>query len=252
MRMKSAFKVGYTAYGGLYFSENVKTGWHQHHAITIILSFEGEFEISLNKAASQSCFGVAIYKDIAHQYSGSGAAEVFIHLDPYSLFGQSVVKALNLAENLMVSLDISLFEVPLAEIKKWSLNQDRSYESIRAILNMVCTVITAGVFSAATLDDRVMKSLHIIQSLAMEDCSLNKVAALVFLSPDRFAHLFKQETGTTFRKYLLHCKLIKSLKAIHDNDNLSTAAYEGGFADPAHFTRTYTNAFGINPSKTVK
>jgi AraC-like DNA-binding protein len=250
--MIKAFKVGYTDQGGLYFSENVQTGRHQHHAITLVLSFDGAFRISLNKEASHSCFGVAIYKDVAHQYSGTGGAEVFVHLDPYSLLGQSVVSALNLAENLMVPLDISLFTAALAEIKKWYFNEDRSYERTTEILNMICTVITGGVFSAAVLDDRVMRGIQIIWSLPFEDCSLKKVAALVFLSPDRFAHLFKQETGTTFRKYLLHCKLIKSLKAIHANDNLNTAAYEGGFADAAHFTRTYTNTFGINPSKTVK
>lgn len=250
--MKSAFKVGYTDEGGLYFSENVQTGLHQHHAITIVLSFGGAFGISLNDGISHSCYGVAIYKDVAHQYAGTGAAEVFVHLDPYSLFGHSVAKALNLAENLMVPLDISLFAVSLADIRQWSSSQDSSYGATTVILKRICTVITAGLFSEVELDERVMKCIQIIPSLSLEDCSLEKVAALVFLSPDRFAHLFKQETGTTFRKYLLHCKLIKSLKAIHARDSLTIAAYEGGFADPAHFTRTYTNTFGINPSKTVK
>ena len=250
--MKSAFKVGYTDEGGLYFSENIQTGLHQHHAITIILSFDGAFGISLSEGISHSCFGVSIYKDVAHQYSGTGAAEVFVHLDPYSQLGHSVAKALNLAENLVVPLEISLFAAALAEVKKWSLTQDSAYGTSRAILEMICTAITAGVVSEAVLDDRVRRGIQIIQSLALEDCSLKKVAAQVFLSPDRFAHLFKQETGTTFRKYLLHCKLIRSLKAIHAKDNLTIAAYEGGFADTAHFTRTYTNTFGINPSKTVK
>jgi AraC-like DNA-binding protein len=74
------------------------------------------------------------------------------------------------------------------------------------------------------------------------------MAAAVHLSPDRFRHLFMKETGVGFRAYLLWQRLDCSLTAYVDGQTLTEAAQTGGFADSAHFSRTFRRMFGIAPA----
>jgi AraC-like DNA-binding protein len=74
------------------------------------------------------------------------------------------------------------------------------------------------------------------------------MAAAVHLSPDRFRHLFMEETGVGFRAYLLWLRLECSLAAYVAGSTLTEAAYAGGFADSAHFSRTFKKMFGIAPA----
>ena len=70
----------------------------------------------------------------------------------------------------------------------------------------------------------------------------------MFLSPSRYAHLFTTEVGLPFRRYLLWRKLNRSMQAFGRGATLTDAAFEAGFADSAHLTRTFHQMFGIPPS----
>ncbi|MBF9030417.1 helix-turn-helix domain-containing protein [Rhodobacterales bacterium HKCCE3408] len=78
--------------------------------------------------------------------------------------------------------------------------------------------------------------------------SVEEAAARVFLSPSRFAHLFKQQLGLPFRRYMLWRKLTRSMIVIGREQSITQAAYAAGFADGAHMTRTFHQMFGLAPS----
>jgi AraC-like DNA-binding protein len=78
--------------------------------------------------------------------------------------------------------------------------------------------------------------------------SLADAASAAALSPGRFRHLFVQETGTPFRAYLLWLRLNVAIEAAMAGASWTAAAHEAGFADSAHFTRTFKRMFGINPA----
>jgi AraC-like DNA-binding protein len=59
--------------------------------------------------------------------------------------------------------------------------------------------------------------------------------------------LFVKETGVSFRAYLLWQRLERSLAAYVAGETLTDAAHTGGFADSAHFSRTFGRMFGIAP-----
>jgi AraC-like DNA-binding protein len=69
----------------------------------------------------------------------------------------------------------------------------------------------------------------------------------VFLSPSRLTHLFAQEVGLPFRRYVLWRRLTRAMLLISRGGSLSTAAHASGFADAAHMTRTFHQMFGMNP-----
>jgi AraC family transcriptional regulator len=57
-----------------------------------------------------------------------------------------------------------------------------------------------------------------------------------------------KETGVGFRAYLLWQRLECSLAAYVAGETLTEAAHTGGFADSAHFSRTFRRMFGIAPA----
>jgi AraC-like DNA-binding protein len=71
---------------------------------------------------------------------------------------------------------------------------------------------------------------------------------MAFLSPSRFAHLFKQQVGLPFRRYMLWRKLTRAMLVIGRERTISTAAHEADFADASHLTRTFYQMFGLPPS----
>ena len=99
------------------------------------------------------------------------------------------------------------------------------------------------------IDARILKSLGHIEE---EFFVLNQLAAEANLSVSRFRHLFKEETGFAFSVYRLWLKTQKAVKHLALRPELISAAYEGGFADQAHFSRIFRRSFGMNPSEFTK
>ena len=68
------------------------------------------------------------------------------------------------------------------------------------------------------------------------------------LSPNRFSHLFSAEMGIAYRAFIKWRKLLATLDSVARGADLTQAAHEGGFADSAHFSRTFKDTFGLTPS----
>jgi AraC family transcriptional regulator of arabinose operon len=75
------------------------------------------------------------------------------------------------------------------------------------------------------------------------------LAALVNLSPSRFRHLFKQETGTTPAQYLKDCRLRKAEKMLRTTFlSVKQILKQVGLTSNAHFVRDFRNLYGVTPT----
>jgi AraC-like DNA-binding protein len=74
-------------------------------------------------------------------------------------------------------------------------------------------------------------------------------AASAGLSASRFQHLFTREVGVPFRRYRGWQRLRGAIRAAASGLSLTDAAYAAGFADQAHFSRTFRATFGAPPSR---
>jgi AraC-like DNA-binding protein len=127
---------------------------------------------------------------------------------------------------------------------------ERPFESagIGDLIRQCVRSLCPGAPPARRLDERVTKVLTAIQASDDLRMSIEEAAAMAFLSPSRFAHLFKQQVGLPFRRYMLWRKLTRAMLTIGREPTIAAAAHASDFADAAHLTRTFYQMFGLPPS----
>ena len=83
-----------------------------------------------------------------------------------------------------------------------------------------------------------------------ESLSLTKVAASLGMSDAYLSRSFKEEMNINFVKYLIKVRLDKAKQLLEtDSCSAAEAAYQVGFTDYSHFSRTFKKHFGLGPSE---
>lgn len=238
-------KIGFSYIGGIYIGKNIKTDFHRHYAITIAISADGVFEVSDGRHAD-TLAACLLQPHVNRKFNGDGNV-IFIHIDPSSEPGLKLrtkdtkIKTLNKYDYLLL----------IEQLMDWFVKEDDDQRFTEDFIHAITDkIIEIEKIEKINIDRRVQICMHAINM--SKASSLKEIAEIACLSPTRISHLFKNETGISFKQFLLHSKLIRALKAIYLNQNLTNAAHSGGFSDQAHFTRTYLKTFGILPSLTVK
>ena len=93
---------------------------------------------------------------------------------------------------------------------------------------------------------RVLDSLH---SQFLDPLSLNEIAKIVGLSPYHFLRAFKESTGLTPHAYLRRLRVNHGKQLLEKGYRCIDAAYAAGFADQAHFTRTFKSFYRVTPTQ---
>lgn len=118
----------------------------------------------------------------------------------------------------------------------------------------ICEEMVAAIDNSQSLpiDSRVAQSIEWIKSSREEGVSVQEIAAGVELSESRFSHLFTENVKVPVRRYLLWLRLRDAMHLFAKGDSLTEVAYEAGFSDSAHLTRTFRSLLGIAPSALTK
>jgi AraC-like DNA-binding protein len=121
---------------------------------------------------------------------------------------------------------------------------DQSFECFRARLRLGALPLR---------DDRLEMVLRTLQaSLEQEEVlSRRALATVADLSESRFSHWFREHTGMPVRSYRKWLRLVRGIEQVLAGGRLTDAAHGAGFADQAHFTRTFVETFGISPSNAL-
>lgn len=78
-------------------------------------------------------------------------------------------------------------------------------------------------------------------------CSIDTLAEVACLSPDRLSHLFSQEMGLSLRRYLQSMKIRAAARLYGKPMTLTEIALAAGFCDSAHFSKVWMQAYGTPP-----
>lgn len=217
---------------------------HSHHAIQIVVALEGEAAIAGQDEEWRKGQGIIVKPDAVHSFNCNGALGAMVFVDPESAEGAWLRSSL--------TRDITVVSGPrlvssAAELRKFIEEPFDSLE-IGDLIRHCVRALSPGAPPARRMDPRVTRVLNAIRSRDDLHLSLDIAADQAFLSPSRFAHLFKQQVGLPFSRYVLWRKLTRAMAAIASERTISAAAHAADFADAAHLTRTFYQMVGMAPS----
>lgn len=251
--MPPSFRLYLSDGTAVYIGRDVKTRLHTHHALEIVMAFNKPFLISRNGNEFEKSDCSIISADVPHQFTGQDDLYVFIYFDAEYSYAMQIEATLKLTKHgLLHYFGKEINQVRTIFVEWFNSDESGDEKIIAAIDNNLVQLITGSANQEKIIEGRIKKATNFIQSSLHKEISVEMVASKVFLSESRFAHLFKEQIGIPFRRYILWCRMQAALKAVTDGQTFTQAAYEGGFADVAHLSRTFTEMFGVSPSEVLK
>ena len=99
------------------------------------------------------------------------------------------------------------------------------------------------------VDPRIAAAAHRIREDPATTVPSCELAAEAGLSESRFLHLFRDELGTSLRRYRIWVRLVHAGTAIGAGANMTEAAMKSGFASPSHLADRFKTTFGLSASQ---
>ena len=222
---------------------------HSHHAIQLWVGIEGIGRLQHGASEEWHEYQAAVVNaDEPHAYNPVELIGIMIMVDPESREGRWLASSLNAPVQPLLASRLSETQAAVRQFIDEPPDLPGTTQFVDYVVRQFCT----GIMPNAVLDDRIAKILSEIQEMDAINVSLDEMAAKVFLSPSRFAHLFTDEVGIPFRRYMLWRRLNKAVLQASRGENLSRAAVAAGFSDSAHLTRTFYDMFGLPPTAMLK
>lgn len=218
---------------------------HSHYAIQLALGTPAGLRVQFGRHGQwQSCAAALVPSRATHTIDVSDCQiSVVLFIEPETPEGKALSARLRGGIEL---LDADMVAVAAKRLERaWRV--EGSYDGVKA----VCMQLVQDLSRTAPRepsDPRVLAAVEYIRQKVDQPLSLPEVAKVVNLSPERFGHLFVEETGMPLRSYLLWRRLLHVWTLLTKGETLSTAAHAAGFADSAHLSRTARAMFGLPPS----
>lgn len=216
---------------------------HAHHAIQVTLALSGgevRFRTPGQDWASYTAAIIAAHQP--HAFEARGELVALIFTEPESQEGR-MLRERFLAGMAPLAPDTFAEEAAaLASAYDADATDDELTLRARAV---IARLTLAQAVQSTLLDKRIAHAIEVLRERIGETVSMAEIADVVHLSPERFRHLFLEETGIRFRPYVLWLRLELALASYAAGKSLTDAAYAGGFADSAHFSRTFKRMFGV-------
>ena len=102
----------------------------------------------------------------------------------------------------------------------------------------------------ATSRVRIKDAIPLLQQNLNDELNLNQIAKRIFMSPSRFSHVFKEQTGTSPKKFQIAQRIARASELL-TSTTLSTReiASQLGYDAPYYFYRQFRQKTGLTPSE---
>jgi AraC family transcriptional regulator len=217
---------------------------HAHHAIQIVVALDGCVAISGSGSEWREARGIVVRPDAEHSFDCNGAFGAMVFVDPESSEGNWL--SMSLRQDITIVPDTRLDAIVPA-LRTFTEQPDEPAD-IAPLVRQCIQGLRPGLAPTRRLDARVTTVLDAIRASGDLRMSLDHAADKACLSSTRFAHLFKDQVGLPFSRYILWRKLTRAMVAIASEDTIAAAAHAADFADAAHLTRTFYQMVGMAPS----
>ena len=222
---------------------------HSHHAIQITLALTGTVRLCHDGQAWRDYAGAVVMPHHRHRFDGCGNDTAMIFVEPETVQGQALKARFGSEPVSPLPEDAA---TQMAEPLHKSFDEEADDAALMSEARRSVALLTGGGPIARSIDPRIERAIAWVRSRLNEPMSLEQAATQAHLSPSRFRHLFMEQTGVSFRAYLLWARVGLAVGHGMSGQPWTAAAHEAGFADSAHLSRTCRKMFGIAPSMLVR
>lgn len=232
-----------------FMCDKINTQPHGHLAIQLAFNFDAPFQLRMNGSRAFHLFFFTIPANTPHQLVSPAGKHLSILLDPVSALGRRL-SLLSQDQNRFLAYHRSVIEriYPHIRARLAEFETNRFLNSI--ISNLLSMMSDMPEFP---MDNRIENAIARCRINEGKDIGTRDLAEWTALSESRARHLFKEETGVLFTRYLKWLKTMAVLKHTSTTGStLTEAAQMSGFSDSAHLSRTFRELFGLMPSSVLK
>lgn len=218
---------------------------HAHYAIQLVIGIPSGLRVQFGRHGEWQPCAAALLPSKATHSIDVGACEMsaVLFVEPETPQG----KALTARMRGRMELLHPEMVVQAAGRLDHAWRVQGSSVAVRAVCMQLIEDLS-GTVHREPADARVLAAIEYIRQRVDQPVSLPEVAGAAHLSPERFRHLFVEETGMPLRTYLLWRRLLHVWTLLMRGETLAAAAHAAGFADSAHLSRTSRTMFGLPPS----
>lgn len=220
---------------------------HRLASAALIISLEHSFRIRNRELGlDQICRSVLIPPGFSHETLYAGTPVAVISLEPESN-DYAIAKQLMQRRAADCYFDLKNETQAIDGMRSVYESQPPAAKSSH-VMNSILYVDEPDMQEPKPIDKRIRKAMEIMREDPAQSHSLESLAERVFLSPTRFTHLFKDETGVPIRRYRQWLRFRQAIQQITTGETMTAAAVQAGFTDSAHFSRAFRSMFGLKPS----
>ncbi len=212
---------------------------HRHHAIQIVVTLDDYFEIQIETIRLKAKM-IILNSDVEHQFFSHGKINLMLYVEPESDFGIAIQNK--------IGNPYQIFEDAAEVLSLIDRLTGLSELSITQVRHCLLLYLQIDEVVAAS-SERIKKVLDFIEATPNKKISVPKLAQSIELSESRLQHIFKEQIGISMKRFMLWKRMLDGINFVTRGSDLSTAAYDAGFSDAAHMSRTFKEMFGINLSK---
>ncbi len=220
-------------------SEHV-SNLHKHRALQCAVGLNGPFrlDIETERGYEQLHTDFAfIAPDQKHQLDATGVDLALLFMDcgiyAYLRWLENGGRACAPNKDVLDTLRTLYYLDTKAKADTWMLVQ------------RWCDQTLNGLSCTTPANPRIAKALELIDQNPVDAGNYVWLADKVHLSASRFANVFRQNVGIPVRNYILWQRLVLALDRLKQGDSITAAAYNAGFSDCAHLSRSFHQIFGV-------
>lgn len=210
---------------------------HAHHAVQVLCADTPQW-VWTASGGRQRYVGLVIGAGVEHRLEPTMAPVTLLYVEPHSTPGRQLQHSL--------SEGLRALDTERMRAARHALGDVPTSASVAASV----AVIAGDEAPSDAPDVRDALMARLIDSLPPtlpDRLTAAGLAKRVGLSESRFLHRFRDHTGLPLRPYLRWRRLLTAMTQVMVGHSLTDAAVAAGFADAAHFTRTFRRHFGIAP-----
>jgi AraC-like DNA-binding protein len=219
---------------------------HRNATAVLAVALDGAIGVADDPASSASSYrtacSVLILPNSLHHLRIESGRMAFLYVDP---FGRDLSALRTRMRELGPRAGFDLVgEGAAIDLFKAITERSITREHARLAVNELL-----GVGARAKRDTRIVEAIGCMRDAPDRSHRLAELGKRAGLSPSRFLHLFKAETGVPLRRYRIWNRIGAASRAIAQGQSLTEAAHGAGFASSAHFSAAFRDMFGMMPSE---